>query len=88
VTLHPLTHHTLPSITRQVTLELCDERDVPVEEFPVAAEVLPNADELFLMGTTTGVMPIVRVDDWTVGDGTPGPVTQELLAAFRALEPT
>ncbi|MEF8817504.1 MAG: aminotransferase class IV [Salinibacter sp.] len=88
VALHPLTHHTLPSITRQVTLELCDERDVPVEEFPVAAEDLPNADELFLMGTTTGVMPIVRVDDWTVGDGTPGPVTQELLAAFRALEPT
>jgi D-alanine transaminase len=29
----------------------------------------------------------VRVDDWTVGDGTPGPVTQELLDAFRALDP-
>jgi D-alanine transaminase len=32
-------------------------------------------------------MPIVQVDDWLVGDGTPGPVAQELLAAFRALEP-
>jgi D-alanine transaminase len=28
------------------------------------------------------------VDDWTVGDGTPGPVAQELLEAFRALEPS
>jgi D-alanine transaminase len=29
----------------------------------------------------------VEVDDWTVGDGTPGPVTQKLLDAFRALDP-
>jgi D-alanine transaminase len=32
-------------------------------------------------------MPVVQVEDWMVGDGTPGPVTQDLLAAFRALAP-
>ena len=87
VTLPPRTNYMLPSITREVTLELCDELDVPVDTVPVAAADLPDADELFLMGTTTGVMPIVRVNDWTVGDGTPGPVTQELLDAFRDLDP-
>jgi D-alanine transaminase len=87
VTLPPRANYTLPSITREVTLELCDKLDVPVDTVPVAATDLPDADELFLMGTTTGVMPIVRVDDWTVGDGAPGPVTQELLDAFRALDP-
>ncbi len=88
VTLHPLTNHTLPGITREVTLELCDDLDRPVDTFPVAVEALPDADELFLMGTTTGIMPIVQVDDWAVGDGTPGPVAQELLEAFRALDPS
>jgi D-alanine transaminase len=88
VTTHPFTNRTLPSITRQVMLELCDELDLPIDEFPVAVDALPDADELFLMGTTTGIMPIVEVDDWTVGDGTPGPVTRELLGAFRALDPT
>jgi D-alanine transaminase len=88
VTVHPFTHRTLPSITRTVMLELCDDLDRPVEEFPVAVDALPDADELFLMGTTTGIMPIVQVDDWAVGDGTPGPVAQELLAAFRALTPS
>jgi branched-subunit amino acid aminotransferase/4-amino-4-deoxychorismate lyase len=39
------------------------------------------------MGTTTGIMPVVRVDDWGVGDGTPGPLTRKLQDAFRALEP-
>ncbi len=87
VTVHPFTNRTLPSITRTVMLELCDALDRPVEEFPVAVDDLPAADELFLMGTTTGIMPVVQVDDWTVGDGTPGPVAQELLEAFRALEP-
>lgn len=87
VTLHPLTNHTLPSITRQTVLELCDDLGRPVDESPVATADLPRADELFLMGTTTGVMPIVQVGDWAVGDGTPGPVAQELLEAFRALNP-
>lgn len=88
VTLHPVTNYTLPSITRKVTLELCDELDIPVDETPVATGELPDADELFLMGTTTGIMPIVQVDEWTVGDGTPGSVAQKLLEAFRALEPS
>ena len=84
---HPITNNTLPSITRKTTLELCDELEVPVDEAPVAVDALPDADELFLMGTTTGVMPVVQVDDWTVADGTPGPIAKELLAAFRALDP-
>jgi len=88
VAMHPLTNYTLPSITRQTVLELCDDLDRPVDESPVAVDALPDADELFLMGTTTGVMPIVEVDDWPVGDGTPGPVTQDLLEAFRTLAPS
>ena len=88
VTVHPLTNQTLPGITRKVALELCDDLGRPVDQFPVAVDALPDTDELFLMGTTTGIMPIVQVDDWAVGDGTPGPVAQELLEAFRALDPS
>jgi len=87
VTLPPLTNYTLPSITRKVTLELCEDLNRPVDESPIPTDALPDADELFLMGTTTGIMPVVQVEDWTVGDGTPGPVTQKLSEAFRALEP-
>lgn len=88
VTTHPLTNRLLPSITRETVLELCDDLGRPVDESPVAVDDLSAADELFLMGTTTGVMPIVQVDDWTVADGTPGPVAQELLEAFRTLDPS
>jgi D-alanine transaminase len=86
VQMHPSTNYTLPSVTRTAVLELCDALDRPVEQSPVAADALVDADELFLMGTTTGIMPIVQVDDWTVGDGTPGSVTRELQDAFPDLE--
>ena len=82
---HPLSNHILPGITREVVLELCDELDLPVREFPVDVERLQEADELMLLGTTTGVMPVVQVEDWQVGSGRPGPITRQLQDAFREL---
>ena len=87
VVTRPLTNRVLPSITRQVLLELCADQGIPTTERPIAVDELSDADELLLLGTTTGIMPIVQVEDWAVGDGTPGPMVRELQAAFRALEP-
>ncbi len=42
-----------------------------------------SADEVFLTSTTRGVVPIVRLDDTVVGDGTPGPVTRALVRMWR-----
>lgn len=80
---HPLTQRILPSITRAVVLELCAELGIPVEEQPFTVAQLQEADELILLGTTTGVMPVVQVDDWAVDDGVPGPITRQLQQAFR-----
>jgi branched-chain amino acid aminotransferase len=44
-----------------------------------------GADEIFLTGTGAEVVPVVRVDDRTIGDGKPGPVTRRLIEAFREL---
>jgi branched-chain amino acid aminotransferase len=39
--------------------------------------------EAFLTSTTRELVPIVRVDNHTIGEGVPGPVTKGLLQAFR-----
>ena len=44
----------------------------------VTPDDLRAADELFLAGTVTGVVPIVALDGQTVGDGTTGPVTRDI----------
>lgn len=79
---HPADNHILHGITRGFVLELAGELGVPVEERTFPAGALKEADELFYTGTTTEVYPTVEVDGWPVGDGTVGPVTRRLHAAF------
>jgi D-alanine transaminase len=82
---YPRSNYILGGVTRQVVLQLCRELAIPVREFPVLQNDLRRADELFLSGTTTEVLPVVRVDEWTVGDGKPGPITRKLQKAFREI---
>jgi branched-subunit amino acid aminotransferase/4-amino-4-deoxychorismate lyase len=46
---------------------------------------LPSLQEAFLTSASRGVLPVVRIDDATVGAGTPGPVTLELMRGFETL---
>lgn len=80
----PRTNYILAGITRALTLELARELGLPFREAPILAHQLAGADELFLTGTTTEIMPVVRVDGRPIGDGRPGPVTQRMIQAFRA----
>jgi len=79
----PLTNYILPGITRAILLEICKEAAIPHREFPVLQHELRSADELFLAGTTTEVMPIVSVDGQMVADGKPGSVAGRLLGLLR-----
>ena len=78
----PLSNYILPSITRRVALELCEEAGIPVDRRPLLMDEFYGADELFLAGTTTEIMPIVRVDGEPAGGGRPGPVTSRLAGLF------
>jgi D-alanine transaminase len=81
---HPANELILAGVTRAVVLELAAELGIAVEERPVTLDELWGVDELFLTGTTTDVMPLVRVDDRVIGGGTSGPVSRALIAALHA----
>ncbi len=78
----PLSNYILPSITRAAALELCGSDGIPVAMLPMRLAEFETADELFLAGTTTEIMPIVRVDGRPVGDGRPGPIATLLARLF------
>ena len=80
---YPRCRQILPGITRDVVLRLAAGLGVPVSETPVRVDELPRLEELFITGTTTDVMPIVRLDGHPVGDGAPGPITRRLQEAYR-----
>ena len=82
VVTYPRCNFILPGITRDVVLQLCGELGIPVREGPIYDHELFQVQELFLTGTTTDVMPVVRVDGQPIGDGRPGPVTRRLIEAY------
>jgi branched-subunit amino acid aminotransferase/4-amino-4-deoxychorismate lyase len=75
----------LAGVTRQVVLDLARERALRVVEEPVPREALPGAREIFLTHTSAGVVPVVAVDDVTIGRGVPGEVARGLVAWFATL---
>lgn len=80
----PPAHNTLKGITRKAVKELCAQEGFTLEEHPVSLFDVYTADEVFITGTAAELVPVVKVDGKTIGDGKPGPVTKHLMAAFHA----
>ena len=79
----PLESGLLPGITREFLFDVGEDVSVDVREQLLRDEDLFSADEAFLTSTTREAVPIVEVDDRTIGNGRPGPVTRKLLDGFR-----
>lgn len=81
---HPTDHLILAGITRAVVLNIARSLGIPVREGAFSERDIARLDELFLVGTTTDVMPIVQVNDQPIGAGYPGPITRRLFTGLRA----
>jgi D-alanine transaminase len=73
-----LSNDILPGCTRRALLALASETGITVEEKPFSPEDAKQADEAFITSATNLVMPVVGIDDTSIGNGTPGPLTKRL----------
>jgi D-alanine transaminase len=80
---HPLSPLILPSVTRELVIEIAREQGIPVREEAFSAKELFALDELFVSGTTTDVTPIVDVDGKRIGSGKPGPISKVLYGGLQ-----
>lgn len=72
----------LQGVSRGMVFDLARQLDIPVAEEDLQAYDLYTADEAFFSTTSPCIMPMTRVDRRPVGDGVPGPITMQLLAAW------
>jgi len=75
----------LPGITRATVLEIAPQLGIKTTEAMLRPEDMLQADELFITNSTAEIMPVVAVENESIGDGTPGKVTLELHRAYREL---
>jgi branched-chain amino acid aminotransferase len=80
----PPTINNLRGITRQVVLELAQSMGITIKEQNMGYFDLYTADEVMVTGTAAEVAPIATIDGRTIGTGRPGPITKQLMAAFKA----
>ena len=74
----PLSNAILSGITRLTVMRLAREAQLRIEERTFSVEEAFDAAEAFMTSASILVMPIVRIDDRTVGDGKPGPLARRL----------
>ncbi|OGH65681.1 MAG: hypothetical protein A3J66_01390, partial [Candidatus Magasanikbacteria bacterium RIFCSPHIGHO2_02_FULL_47_14] len=71
--------------TRDSVIAIAQRAGYEVREGLYHMDHLRGAEEVFVMGTAAEVTPVVELDGMLVGDGRPGPITQDLARRFFAI---
>lgn len=73
----------LLGVTRNAVFRLAADLGYAVTEKLVSVNELLTADEAFFTGTYAELAPIQRIGHYEIGKQVPGPVTREIMNAFR-----
>jgi branched-chain amino acid aminotransferase len=74
----------LEGLTRNAVMRIARESGYEVKECVLLRHDIYIADECFLTGSAAEVVPVVSLDGRDIGEGSPGPITLELLEKFQA----
>lgn len=82
VLISPPNDTSLESITQGMVLELAREAGIPIERRRITRDEVYIADEAFFTGTAAEVTPIRDVDNYVIGEGKRGVMTEQLQKAY------
>lgn len=81
----PLSAGCLEGVTRNAVIFLARQSGIEVREELFTRHDVYTAQECFLTGTAAELIPVIKVDGRSIGQGVPGQVFNTLLKAFREL---
>lgn len=85
VVTRPNSQAILPGCTRRAVLQIAKEQNLSVDERLFTVEEAKAAKEAFLTSASSFVTPIIGIEDHTLGDGRPGPITRRLQEVYLGL---
>lgn len=74
----------LEGVTRRTVIEIARSLGLEVQLRALAADELRGAEEVFLSTSGGGVLPVTMVDQRAIGNGSPGPITRQLVQTYWA----
>jgi D-alanine transaminase len=77
-------HAILNGVTRLAVFNIIEREGCRLVERPFTVAEAKAAREAFLTSTTSDLLPVVRIDGASVGDGKPGPLSHKLRAGYLA----
>jgi branched-chain amino acid aminotransferase len=80
----PISAGALEGITQDSVFRIARDLGYSIEFGNILRSDLYTADEAFLTGTAAEVVPIRAIDDRTVGEGKPGPMTRAIQEIYAA----
>ena len=72
----------LQGVSRGMVFDLARQLGIPLVQEDLQPYDMYTADEAFFSSTSPCVLPVTKVDKRDVGEGRPGPIVQQLLAAW------
>jgi branched-chain amino acid aminotransferase len=74
----------LLGVTRRTVLRVARGSGLSIVYRPMKREQVQVLHEAFLTSSSRGIVPIVQIDDVTVGEGIPGPITKKLMDGYTS----
>jgi len=71
----PLGTDILPGVTRNALMKLKNTHQISIEERSFTLDEVLAAEEAFLSGASSLILPVVSVDSVPIGNGIPGPIS-------------
>ena len=74
----PLTNDILPGVTRRAIIALCANNDLKLNETRFTLQQALDADEAFISGASSYILPVIDIDGHELSGGKPGGLTRQL----------
>jgi len=79
----PKSREILAGITRDVILELAEHHNIAYSEEIISLDALKTASEIWITSTTREIVPVILLDNESIGGGKPGSLWQTMNRLFQ-----
>jgi branched-chain amino acid aminotransferase len=74
----------LLGITRETVLEIARGIGLEIKYQPLKLDQLEMIPEAFITSSTRGIVPVIQIDQVTIGEGIPGSITRQLSESYNS----